>query len=113
MLKDRLKATRELRGWSQRELATMCGFGEKQIWRYENGNSDPSAEHLTVIAKALEVSTDYLVGLVDEPHKVWEGEEELTAIERKLVNAVRGGRIVEALKFITDLANGDKQAIIA
>lgn len=113
MLNNRLKAAREARGWSQRELATACGFGDKQIWRYENGESDPSAEHLTIIAKVLEVSTDYLVGLVDQPHKVWDGEAELTPVERRLVNAVRRGKIVEALKVLTDLAQDDKQAIIA
>lgn len=111
MLNIRLKATREARGLSQRELAQLCGFGEKQIWRYENG-SDPSAEHLTIIAKVLEVSTDYLVGLVDEPHKVFEGDESLSPIERKLINAVRNGRIVEALKTFTDLTNTDKQALV-
>lgn len=113
MLTTRLKAAREARGWTQRDLSMECGFGEKQVWRYENGESDPSSEHLTKMAKALECSTDYLVGLVDEPNKVWDGEETLTPIERRLVNAVRRGKIVEALKVITDLAKDDKQTIIA
>ena len=112
MLNIRLKATREARDLWQRELATLCGFGEKQIWRYENG-SDPSAEHLTIMAKVLEVSTDYLVGLVDEPDKVYVPDESLSPVERKLINAVRGGRIVEALKTLTDLSKSDKQALIA
>jgi len=113
MLNYRLKAARESRGLSQRELAQLCGFGEKQIWRYESGGSDPSSEHLTIIAKVLEVSTDYLLGLVDEPHRVFVSDEKLTPVERKLIDAVRRGRIIEALKTFTELTNDDKQSLVA
>jgi transcriptional regulator with XRE-family HTH domain len=68
LLIDRLRDTRELRGYSQRELARICGLGENQIHRYETGKSDPSATHLKLIADKLGVSTDYLLGLSNEPH---------------------------------------------
>ena len=68
LLIERLRETRELKGFSQRELARLCGLGENQIHRYETGKSDPSATHLKLIADKLGVSTDYLLGLSNEPH---------------------------------------------
>ncbi|HVO71044.1 MAG TPA: helix-turn-helix transcriptional regulator [Aggregatilineaceae bacterium] len=67
LLVDRLREARESKGFSQRELARLCGLGENQIHRYEAGKSDPSATHLKLIADKLEVSTDYLLGLSNEP----------------------------------------------
>jgi transcriptional regulator with XRE-family HTH domain len=68
LLIDRLRDTRESKGFSQRELARLCGLGENQVHRYETGKSDPSATHLRLIADKLGVSTDYLLGLSNEPH---------------------------------------------
>jgi transcriptional regulator with XRE-family HTH domain len=94
---DRLRQARESRQLSQKDLAELIASTDKQIWRYENGLNDPSADVLTRIAKALEVSLDYLVGLVDEPTEHFR-EENLSPMERRLIMAVREGRIVEALK---------------
>jgi len=62
---DRLRYLREQRGWSQRELARLCGFGETQIRRYEAGIVDPSATNLGLIADVLETSADYLLDRTD------------------------------------------------
>ena len=67
LLPERLRIAREKRSFSQRELAKRCQLGINQINRYENGVTDPSATVLMSIAQALEVSTDYLLGLVDDP----------------------------------------------
>ena len=64
---DRLRDLREKHGWNKREMARLCGFGELQIHRYESGISDPSTDSLRVIAEKLGVSTDYLLGITDEP----------------------------------------------
>jgi transcriptional regulator with XRE-family HTH domain len=97
---DRLKAIREKRGLTQRELAERCGFNEKQILRYEKGLSEPTADHLTSIAQELSVSADYLLGLVSEPDQRMT-EEDLSPMERKLLVAIRQGLIVEALETFT------------
>src|SRR5258706_2829287 len=85
---DRLKSLREQRGLSQRELARLCGLGEIQINKYENGLSDPSSTNLTAIARQLEVSTDYLVGLTDDPHLLVR-EPELNPDERVVLETFR------------------------
>lgn len=61
---DRLREARQL---TQRELAARCGLGEKQIWRYENNESDPTGDYVARIARELEVSADYLLGLAEKP----------------------------------------------
>lgn len=111
MRSDRLKQVREQRGISQRDLAARCGMGEKQIWRYENGESEPSADHLTKLALELEVTADYLLGLVDSPGDHL-AESELSPMERKLISAVRRGMIVEALEAMTTLSKRGDETII-
>lgn len=63
----RLKAARELRGLSQAELADKARFQPSAISRFETGASKPSFENLRRLAGALRVSTDYLLGLVEDP----------------------------------------------
>jgi transcriptional regulator with XRE-family HTH domain len=108
---DRLKEIRELRRLSQRELAARCSMGEKQIWRYENEESNPTSDHVVRIARELDVSSDYLLGLADEPGLHFR-ESELSPMERKLITAVRHGLIVEALETITTISKGDDQPTI-
>ncbi len=88
LLPERLQIARERRGFSQRELAKLCQLGINQINRYENGVTDPSATVLMSIAQTLGVSTDYLVGLVDDP-KEQRYINELSPTEREMVETFR------------------------
>ena len=97
---DRLKSARELRGLSQQDLADRSRTTLKQVWRYENGENDPTSEALTRLARALEVSMDYLAGLVDEPTSHLE-DGQLCPLERRLIYAWRHGYIVEAYEALT------------
>lgn len=102
---DRLKIAREGRQLTQTELANQVGISDQQIYRYESGRSAPIADVLMRLAKALEVSTDYLVGLVDEPTGHF-SEENLTPMEHRLIWAVRNGLIYEAIETATALSKG-------
>ena len=64
---DRLRAARDRQGWSQAELAEKSGFQASAISRFETGAAKPSFENLRRLAGALRVSTDYLLGLSDDP----------------------------------------------
>jgi transcriptional regulator with XRE-family HTH domain len=64
---ERFRQVRELRGLSKRQLSKASGVGEMQLGRYESGENDPSAQNLKQIAKALQVSADYLLGITDDP----------------------------------------------
>lgn len=51
---------------NQKELAKRADITEANLSRYENGVREPKSAVLARLADALEVTTDYLVGLTDE-----------------------------------------------
>jgi transcriptional regulator with XRE-family HTH domain len=67
IFKDRLKAARDLRKWSQNDLAGRAGLPPSSIAHFETGSRKPSFETLRRLANALEVTTDYLLGRVSDP----------------------------------------------
>src|SRR5208283_2338422 len=64
---QRLRAARELRQWSQSDLATRADMPPSSIAHFETGTRKPSFDTLKRLANALEVTTDYLLGRVEEP----------------------------------------------
>lgn len=110
---DRVKAAREFRGLSQGDLAARTGLHAQQIYKIEVGKSDnPTAETVIAIARALEVSSDYLLGLVEDTKGAIQ-ENDLSPMERRLISAVRNGQIVEAVKAAADLSDSVQQPAIA
>tara|TARA_X000001316_G_C912563_1_gene27568 strand:+ start:129 stop:485 length:357 start_codon:yes stop_codon:yes gene_type:complete len=67
IFRERLKAARDLRQWSQSELAKKADMPPSSIAHFESGSRKPSFATLRKLANALEVSTDYLLGRVDDP----------------------------------------------
>ena len=65
---DRLRAARQLRGFSQSELADKTGLQPSAVSHFETGRRSPSFDNLKVLSDALQVTTDYLLGRVDEPN---------------------------------------------
>jgi transcriptional regulator with XRE-family HTH domain len=60
----RVTEEREKRGWSQQELAAKAGTSYQTIWRIEHGkHKEPGIYVARKIARALQVSLDYLVNL--------------------------------------------------
>lgn len=57
---QRLKKARTDKGFSQTELANQVSIHYTQIGRYETKGAQPSADVLSKMANALEVSSDYL-----------------------------------------------------
>lgn len=64
---ERLRAARELRKFSQSELASRAGMPPSSIAHFETGSRKPSFDTLRRLANALEVTTDFLLGRVDNP----------------------------------------------
>jgi transcriptional regulator with XRE-family HTH domain len=67
IFRARLKAARDLRQWSQSELAGRAGLPPSSVAHFETGSRKPSFDTLRKLATALEVTTDYLLGRVDDP----------------------------------------------
>lgn len=74
IFKERLRKARDLRGWSQGELAEKAGMPASSVAHFEIGARKPSFDSLRRLANALEVTTDYLLGRVDEPELAQAGD---------------------------------------
>ena len=62
----RLRRARELRGLGQADVAARSGIQPSAISHFETGNRKPSFDNLRRLAQALDVTTDFLIGRVDE-----------------------------------------------
>ena len=64
---ERVHQLRKSGGLSQKELGEVVGLTHKFISTIESGLSSTSIEKLILLAQFFNVSTDYLLGLKDEP----------------------------------------------
>lgn len=101
MIGERLKQAREAAGHSQTSLAELMNVQPKQLWRWETGKYIPEAESIIQLARALNVSADYLLGLSDDPTRAAR-EDELSAQEQEIIMALRRGDIKSALRAIAN-----------
>ena len=83
-----LKMIREKRGITQIRLSTEVEVSQEAISAYESGRALPSVETLIKMAKYLNTSTDYLLGLTDNEfaiNNIKENEcDELISIYNRL-----------------------------
>ena len=65
----RIKSLREQRGLDVAQVANMSGISGSHIYRIEAGDR-PNVSGVVIgqLAKALDTTTDYLVGLTDDPN---------------------------------------------
>lgn len=63
----RLKKARDFRKFSQSDLAGLAKMPPSSIAHFETGSRKPSFDTLRRLANALEVTTDFLLGRVDNP----------------------------------------------
>jgi transcriptional regulator with XRE-family HTH domain len=68
---ERLKYAMMIRCVSCQELARRTFHAESTIVGYRSGRRSPNVAELKVIARILNVSLDYLLGLKDEPEKLY------------------------------------------
>ena len=67
---DVLRDLREVKGWSQQDLAREAGLSQSVIAKSENGKNTPGSEVLEKLAQALDCTIDYLHGRGDESENV-------------------------------------------
>ncbi len=61
MLGERISILRRGRGWSQAALAEKLHCSPSAVGMYEQGRREPSLEALVQMARAFEVSADFLL----------------------------------------------------
>ena len=68
LLAQRIRSRRRMLDISQRELAKRTGYTQAQISKYERGENEPSIEMVFTMAKILDTTADYLLGITDEAY---------------------------------------------
>lgn len=105
---DRLKARREQLDLTQSDLAGRVKAGQNQIYRYEKGESEPSTDVLARLSADLLVTSDWLLGLTDDPTPTL-SENDLKADELEVVNLYRRGDWRDLVRFAVkqSIENGE------
>ncbi|MCI7472734.1 MAG: helix-turn-helix domain-containing protein [Clostridiales bacterium] len=70
-----MKELRKLRGETQQELAELLGIKPNQIGEMENGRKASTFAKLAQLCEHYNVSADYLLGLIDEPRPLTDGQQ--------------------------------------
>ena len=64
---ERLKELREKNELTQEEVAVKINMKREQYRRYESGINEIKASHVILFAKLYNVTSDYILGLSDDP----------------------------------------------
>ena len=103
---QRLKEARELRELSQGGLAEKSGLQASAISHFETGARKPSFDNLRKLSRALEVTTDFLLGKADSPGA---HGETLAKIARHIEN-MSSKEIEYAEQFLQMMAKNKKNS---
>ena len=98
VFRERLIEVRTKAGLSQSGLAERLGIERQRIGKWENGASLPSIYQLASLAAALDVTTDYLLGLEEPPEVV---TMSLNERAKAILDKAREKGIEHALMFET------------
>jgi transcriptional regulator with XRE-family HTH domain len=93
---EKIKLLRKEKGWSQKELAKATGLNWTIINRYENEKAFPNSDSLIKLAKALGVTTDFLL-FEDAPRA------------RRI--AIKDPDLYEKFLVIEKMPEGDREAV--
>ena len=83
---ENLRIIREKRHKNQLNVALAVGVTQESISMYESGIGYPSATILIKLAKYLETSTDYLLGLTDDDTPIKFMNRNLNDKEKELLD---------------------------
>lgn len=64
---ENLKAARERKGKSQKEVAEGIGVAKSTYSLYESGNREPNVQTIKKISDFLSISADELLGIEERP----------------------------------------------
>ena len=82
-------AARKRTKLKQIDLARELHLSQEAVSRYEAGKSLPNAENIALLAKLLDVSSDYLLGLSDQEQSPKPLREQLSPQEWELLYQFR------------------------
>lgn len=105
---ERIKELREARGWTQSELSRRARIAVSAISYFESDQRSPSTEALVKLANAFEVSTDYILGQIDEAGEALQTTDEFQVMYRRLKSLPKDKQVkaIDMLNSVLDLTEG-------
>ncbi len=109
LIGDRLKQLRKARRYSQADMGKALGISQQMVAKWEQGDVEVTSDTLTRLARLLDCTTDWLLGLVENP------EEHLTlrdlsADEWKLLDLYRRGALPQLIaRLAAELAGAQSK----
>ncbi|WP_294379699.1 helix-turn-helix domain-containing protein [uncultured Clostridium sp.] len=102
---QKLVKIRKEKNISQSDIAKILNTTQQQVSKYENEKQEMPIRHLITIAKELNISTDYILGLEIKKEKNFTEEEEY-------ILSLYNGLSVPNKREVEDLAKklGEEQA---
>lgn len=88
-LGDRLRISREKKGWSQVYVSKILDITSQTISNYERNERDPDSSTLNKLAGLYDVSADYLLGRTDDPTPK---NSALSALFKKFIRLLKDER---------------------
>lgn len=91
---ERIKKARLDKGYTQEQLAQMIGVAKSTLTGYEKGNREPDAMKINALAKALDVTGDYILdtgfspGLTPEALAVARAYDKLSDYSKAIIDCV-------------------------
>jgi transcriptional regulator with XRE-family HTH domain len=107
----RIKECRLAKGLSQEDLAKLLGKSRTNVVNYEAGRTTLPGSVIVDLANIFEVSTDYLLGLSDDPYSA-NGDLQIKKLNRFLNKTTKEkrDRALQILKlsFMEDFDDEDE-----
>lgn len=72
---ERIKYIRRKRGLTQIDLSLLLDVSKNTVSNYERNHTEPDVNALRVIARKLSTTTDFILGLSDNPNRVEENQK--------------------------------------
>lgn len=104
-LPERLVAIRERNGYTRKRLAEELGKPYTTLTKYENGEREAGSDYLVCFAEKFNVTVDYLLGRVDDPHQYYAGQKKAPAsaeAETREISLEETDKLLVALGLIKE-----------
>lgn len=109
----RIVHLRELKGWSQREIALRVKLNVSVMNRIESGERPVKDQELADIARVLDTTSDYLLGITDNPNQINENAKDEKDIAKRMKEFTRDLTSSDGLNFSGEPMSDDaKESLI-
>jgi transcriptional regulator with XRE-family HTH domain len=121
---SRIREQRQKLRWTQKELAKKVNVSAQVISNWERGYTTPDSDDISRLSKAMNISSDYLLGTSENKESDWDSklpeltakdERDITKDLEKIINSLenKDGYSHFDGQTIEDIDEEDKELLIA